>query len=165
MVEHRSVESGGLRFDSLWELRIFSLPYARDKTKNIFLNFFTELKTYYLSYSFYKGLIIPLLFSVLSILILVCDLHPTALSVHRIHRKRCTRKKKTTRTKPFKCYLCSLLLKNSLLQKSNLKNEKKINVCIVQCGQDVDTHFCFVLKCSTMVYLAALITLCGEMTQ
>ena len=152
------MESGGLRFDSSWELRIFSLSYARDKTKNIFLNFFTELKTYYLSYSFYKGLIIPLLFSVFSNLILVCDLHPTALSVHR---KRCTPKKKTTRTKPFKCYLCSLLLKNSLLQKSNLKNEKKINVWIVQCGQDVDTHFC----CSTMVHFAALITLCGEMTQ
>ena len=119
------MESGGLRFDSSWELRIFSLSYARDKTKNIFLNFFTELKTYFLSYSFYKGLIIPLLFSVLSILILVCNLHPTALSVHRIHRKRCTRMKKTTRTKPFKCYLCSLLLKNSLLQKSNSKTKKK----------------------------------------
>ena len=30
---------------------MFSLFHARDKTKNIFLNFFTELKTYHLSYS------------------------------------------------------------------------------------------------------------------
>ena len=28
----------------------FSLSYARDKTKNIFLYLFTELKTYHLSY-------------------------------------------------------------------------------------------------------------------
>ena len=34
-----------------WGLRIFSLSYVRDKTKNIFLYFFTELKTYHLSYS------------------------------------------------------------------------------------------------------------------
>ena len=54
MVEHRSAESEGLRFDSSWELRIFSLSHARDKTKNIFLYFFTELKTYHLSYSIYK---------------------------------------------------------------------------------------------------------------
>ena len=32
-------------------LRIFSLSHARDMTKNIFLYFFTELKTYHLSYS------------------------------------------------------------------------------------------------------------------
>ena len=51
VVEHRSAESEGLRFDSLWGLRIFSLSHARDKTKNIFLYFFTELKTYHLSYS------------------------------------------------------------------------------------------------------------------
>ena len=115
VVEHRSAESRGLRFDSSWELRFFSLSYARNKTKNIFLNFFTELKTYYLSYSIHKGLIIPLLFSVFRILILVCELHSTALSVRRIHHIRCTRKKKTTRIKPFKCYLCSFHLKNSLL--------------------------------------------------
>ena len=35
---HRSVESEGLRFDSSWELRSFSLSHARDKTKNIFHN-------------------------------------------------------------------------------------------------------------------------------
>ena len=114
VVEHRSAESRGLRFDSTWELRFFSLSYARNKTKNIFLNFFTELKTYYLSYSIYKGFIIPLLFSFFRILILVCELHSTALSVRRIHHIRCTRKKKT-RIQPFKCYLCSFLLKNSLL--------------------------------------------------
>ena len=51
VVEHRSKESEGLRFDSSWGLRIFSLSHARDKTKNIFLYFFTELKTYHLSYS------------------------------------------------------------------------------------------------------------------
>ena len=44
----------GLRFNSSWGLRIFSLSNACDKTKNIFLYFFTELKTYHLSYSFYK---------------------------------------------------------------------------------------------------------------
>ena len=31
--EHRSAESEGLRFDSSWGLRIFSLSHARDKTK------------------------------------------------------------------------------------------------------------------------------------
>ena len=46
--------TGGLRFNSSWGLRIFSLSNAHDKTKNIFLYFFTELKTYHLSYSFYK---------------------------------------------------------------------------------------------------------------
>ena len=39
VVEHRSVESEGLRFGSSWGLRIFSLSYARDKTKNIFFFF------------------------------------------------------------------------------------------------------------------------------
>ena len=36
---HQSAESKGLRFDSSWGLRIFSLSHARDKTKkqNIFL--------------------------------------------------------------------------------------------------------------------------------
>ena len=92
-VENRSAESEGLRFDSSWRLRTFSLSHARDKTKNIFIHFFTELITYFLTYSIYKGLIIPLLFSIF-ILILVCELHPTALSVHRIHRIRCTPKKK-----------------------------------------------------------------------
>ena len=42
VVEHR-------RFDSSWELRIFSLSHASDKTKHISLYFFTELKTYHLS--------------------------------------------------------------------------------------------------------------------
>ena len=136
VVEHRSAESERLRFDSSCGLRIYSLSHARDKTKNnIFLHSFTELKTYHLSYSIYKGLIIPLLFSVFSILILVCELHPTALSVYRIHHIGCTRKTKTTRTKPFKCYLRSFVLENSLLQKSNVINvTKKINVWIVQCG-------------------------------
>ena len=44
----------GLRFNSSWGLRIFSLSNARDKTKNIFLYFFTELKTYHVSYFIYK---------------------------------------------------------------------------------------------------------------
>ena len=47
VVEHRSAESEGLRFDSSWGLRIFSLSHARDKTKNISL-FLTELKTYHI---------------------------------------------------------------------------------------------------------------------
>ena len=37
MIEHWSRESEGLRFDSSWGLRIFSLSYARDETKSIFL--------------------------------------------------------------------------------------------------------------------------------
>ena len=49
-----SMESEGPSFNSSWELRIFSLSNARDKTKNIFLYFFTELKTYHLSYFIYK---------------------------------------------------------------------------------------------------------------
>ena len=51
VVEHSSAESEGLRFDSSWGLRIFSFSHAREMTKNIFLYFFTELKTYHLSYS------------------------------------------------------------------------------------------------------------------
>ena len=43
-----------LKFDSSCGLRIFSLSHARDKTKNIFLYFFTAFKTYHLSYSVYK---------------------------------------------------------------------------------------------------------------
>ena len=58
MVEHRSTESEGLKFDSSWGLRIFSLSHAHDKTKNIFLYFLTELKTYYLSYSIYNKTLI-----------------------------------------------------------------------------------------------------------
>ena len=37
-----------------WGPRTFSLSQSRDKTKNIFLYFFTELKTNHLSYSIYK---------------------------------------------------------------------------------------------------------------
>ena len=37
MVEHQSAESEGLRFDSSWELRVFSFSHAREKMKNIFL--------------------------------------------------------------------------------------------------------------------------------
>ena len=51
VVEHPSAESDGLRFDSSSGLRIFSLSHAREMTKNIFLYFFTEHKTYHLSYS------------------------------------------------------------------------------------------------------------------
>ena len=36
---------------SSWGLEMFSLSHARDKTKNIFLYFFTGLKTYHLPYS------------------------------------------------------------------------------------------------------------------
>ena len=52
VVEHRSAKSKGLRFDSSSGLRIFSLSHARDKTKNIFLYFFTKFKTYHLSYCY-----------------------------------------------------------------------------------------------------------------
>ena len=51
VVKYRGAECEGLRFDSSWGIRIFSLSHARDKTKNIFLYIFTELKTYHLSYS------------------------------------------------------------------------------------------------------------------
>ena len=52
MVEQRSAESEGRRFDSsCTTIKNFFLSHARDKTKTIFLYFFTELKTYPLSYS------------------------------------------------------------------------------------------------------------------
>ena len=51
VVEHWTPESEGIRFNSTWRLRIFSLSHACDKTKNIFLYFFSELKPYDLSYS------------------------------------------------------------------------------------------------------------------
>ena len=37
VVEHRSARSEGLRFDSSWGIRIFSLSQTREKTRNIFL--------------------------------------------------------------------------------------------------------------------------------
>ena len=37
VVEHQSLESDGLRFDSSWGLRVFPLSHACDKMKNIFL--------------------------------------------------------------------------------------------------------------------------------
>ena len=37
VVDHPSAVLEGLRFDSSWGLRIFSLSQARDKTKNIFM--------------------------------------------------------------------------------------------------------------------------------
>ena len=46
VVEHRSAESEGLRLDSSWELRMFSLSHARNKTENIFLCFFGELSPF-----------------------------------------------------------------------------------------------------------------------
>ena len=49
VVEYRSAESEGLRFDSSWGLRSFSFSLARDKKKNISL-FLTELKTYHISH-------------------------------------------------------------------------------------------------------------------
>ena len=52
--EHRSAESDGLRFDSSWGAKIFSLSNARERMKNIFLYFFTEPKIYSPSYSIGK---------------------------------------------------------------------------------------------------------------
>ena len=43
-LEHRSAESEGLRFDSSWGLRIFSLSHARDKTKTSFCSVFLCLE-------------------------------------------------------------------------------------------------------------------------
>ena len=49
------LRGGGMLRLRIESLIIFSLFHARDKTKNIFLFFFTELKTYHLSYfSIYK---------------------------------------------------------------------------------------------------------------
>ena len=43
-----------MRFNCSWGLRIFPLSHTCDKTKNLFLYFFTKLKTYHLSDSIYK---------------------------------------------------------------------------------------------------------------
>ena len=50
LIEHQTPESQDLRFDSTWGLRS-EFFLCCDKTKNIFLYFFTKLKTYHLSYS------------------------------------------------------------------------------------------------------------------
>ena len=42
----RRTEFKGLRFGSSWGLRVLSLSHARDKTKNVVLYFFNELRTY-----------------------------------------------------------------------------------------------------------------------
>ena len=61
VVEHRSAESRGLRFDSSWGLRIFSfVPRSWQDEKNIFLYFFTELKTEHLSYFYLYRIILHL---------------------------------------------------------------------------------------------------------
>ncbi|CAH3036728.1 unnamed protein product, partial [Pocillopora meandrina] len=58
VVEHRRAKSEGLAFDSSKGLRIFFLSHVRNETKNNFLYFFIELKTYHLSYhlSEFEGL-------------------------------------------------------------------------------------------------------------
>ena len=55
MVEHWSPASEDLRFDTIPHVvsEFFSLRHA-DKTKNLSLYFFTELKTYHISYSIYN---------------------------------------------------------------------------------------------------------------
>ena len=56
MVKHWSMESDGLRRNSSLELRVFLYPMlVTRRKKNLFLYFFTELKTYHVSYSFYKN--------------------------------------------------------------------------------------------------------------
>ena len=47
-LEHRNAESKGLRFDTSWGLRIFSLSHARDKTKK-HLSLYTIIATILLS--------------------------------------------------------------------------------------------------------------------
>ena len=50
------MESDGLRRNSSLELRVFLYPMlVTRRKKNLFLFFFTELKTYQVSYSFYKN--------------------------------------------------------------------------------------------------------------
>ena len=64
-------KSIGARNPKVWgsfpqgESKFFSLSHARDKTKNIFPYFFTELKTYYLSHSKYHINAISFYFSLL----------------------------------------------------------------------------------------------------
>ena len=61
-------------------------------------------------------------------------------------------------------FLCSFLLKSSLLQQTNFKKFKKeIKVWIVQCGQYVAMYIWLVLKCNTVVYFAVFVTLFGKM--
>ena len=55
LVGHQRTESKGLRCNSSLGLGIFSLSHASDKSKNIFVNFLTELKTYNFSLSFYDS--------------------------------------------------------------------------------------------------------------
>ena len=50
VVEHWSSKA---QLEFLMGTQIFFLTHARDKTKNIILYFFTELKTYHLFYSIY----------------------------------------------------------------------------------------------------------------
>ena len=59
----RDGKAEGLRFDSSLRLRFFSLYYAHDKTKNIFLYFFTELKIYHHSYFYLQAKNYVFLFS------------------------------------------------------------------------------------------------------
>ena len=46
-----SIGAPRLNLSSSWGLRFLFLTHACDKTKNIILYFFTELKTYHLFYS------------------------------------------------------------------------------------------------------------------
>ena len=50
----RASERGIRRSEVRFLMEFFYLSHARDKTKNILLYFFTELKTYHLTYSIYK---------------------------------------------------------------------------------------------------------------
>lgn len=50
-LEHQSMESKALRFDSSWGLRIFSCLTLAIRRNNISLYFFTKLKNYRLSFS------------------------------------------------------------------------------------------------------------------
>ena len=51
--ENLSTESEGPRFNSTRGLRFFALSHACDKTTKIFLDFFTKLKIYHLSFKYY----------------------------------------------------------------------------------------------------------------
>ena len=52
----RRTEFEGMRFGYSWGLRVFSLSHARDKTKNVFLYSFNELRTYQFLISWAPGM-------------------------------------------------------------------------------------------------------------
>ena len=97
-----------------------------------------------------------------NILILVCEIHPAALSVHCIDCIRSRkRRKQHERNHLSRSVLCDQLSKKSVARKSsflyksiltNTKKEKSKLIWIVHCGHFVAPYFCPVLQCNTVYY-------------